>query len=99
MTIEFDGEHAEDAIAWRHYLPRNPELAFEDHRTSAFIAGPLSDWGYEVKTGLLATRGDGRSPGIGIRADLAAQPGKEITGAAHASRVASCTPAAPANSE
>ncbi len=99
MTIEFDGEHAEDAIAWRHYLPRNSERAFEDHRTSAFIAGLLSGWGYEAKTGLLTTRGDGRNPGIGIRADLAALPGEEITGADHASRVAGCTPAAPANSE
>ncbi len=92
MTVRFDSAHIDEAIAWRHDLHRHPELAFEEHRTSEFIARLLTDWGYRVKTGLagtgvVATLGDGSGPSLGIRADIDALPIHELTGVAHASTV------------
>ena len=46
---------ADAAIAIRHDLHRHPELAFEEHRTSARVAELLQQWGYEVTTGLGGT--------------------------------------------
>ena len=46
---------AEATIAIRHDLHRHPELAFEEHRTSARVAELLQQWGYEVTTGLGGT--------------------------------------------
>ena len=37
---------ADEAIAIRHDLHRHPELAFEEHRTSARVAELLQQWGY-----------------------------------------------------
>ena len=46
---------AEATIAIRHDLHQHPELAFEEHRTSARVAELLQQWGYEVTTGLGGT--------------------------------------------
>lgn len=80
------------AIALRHDFHRHPELAFEEHRTSARIAGLLSDWGFEVATGIGGTgvvatlrRGDGERR-LGIRADFDALPITEDSGLAYASQ-------------
>lgn len=85
-------EFAEQAIAIRHDLHQHPELAFEEHRTSARIAGLLSDWGYDVATGVGGTgvvgtlrRGDG-GRSLGLRADFDALPISEESGLAYASR-------------
>ncbi len=67
-------------IALRRDLHRHPELAFEEHRTSALVAARLQDWGYELSTGLggtgvVGTLRRGRSPrAIGLRADMDALP-------------------------
>jgi hypothetical protein len=49
--------HAE-MTAWRHDLHAHPELGFEEHRTSEFVAGKLAEFGCEVhrhigKTGVV----------------------------------------------
>ncbi len=82
----------EQAIALRHDFHRHPELAFEEHRTSARIAGLLSDWGFDVATGVGGTgvvatlkRGGGTRR-IGIRADFDALPITEDSGLAYASQ-------------
>jgi amidohydrolase len=68
--------------AWRHELHAHPETAFEEHRTSAFVAGKLASFGLEVQRGLAGTgvigvlrNGDG--PMIGLRADMDALPIEE----------------------
>ena len=48
---EFHG----DMMAWRRNLHRHPETAFEERRTSDFVAGKLSEWGIEVHRGLAET--------------------------------------------
>jgi hippurate hydrolase len=81
----------EDVIGWRHHLHRNPELAFEERETAAFIAQRLGEWGLSVKTGIAGTgvvgtltRGTS-SRAIGIRADIDALPIEETSGVPHRS--------------
>lgn len=80
-----------EIIALRHDLHRHPELAFQEHRTSGIVAALLSDWGYDVTTGIAGTgivatlvRGNGLKR-IGIRADMDALPILETTGLEYAS--------------
>ncbi len=63
-------------MAWRHHLHAHPESAFEEVKTSAFIAQQLEQMGIEVhrnlgKTGLVGVLkcGEGKDV-IGIRADI-----------------------------
>lgn len=70
----------------------NPEVAFEEHETAAFIAGKLAEWGYEVETGIARTgvvgsltKGAGNRA-IGIRADIDALPISESSSADWRSR-------------
>ena len=79
-------------IALRRDIHQHPELAFEEHRTSALVADKLRGWGYAVTTGLGGTgvvgqlvRGEGTAR-IGLRADMDALPITEATGAAWASQ-------------
>jgi hippurate hydrolase len=62
---------------WRRDLHAHPETAFEEHRTSDFIAGKLEEFGIEVVRGLAGTglvgvlKSNGRSgKAIGLRADM-----------------------------
>jgi hippurate hydrolase len=85
-------EARQDAfIALRRDLHRHPELAFQEHRTSARVAELLSGWGYEVSTGIAGTgvvgslrRGQGARR-LGLRADMDALPIEEETGLPYAS--------------
>lgn len=86
--------YAQELVGIRRYLHQHPELAFEEHGTSDFIAGKLEEWGYVVTrgiggTGLVGslTLGTGARR-LGLRADMDALPMQEATGAAHASCVA-----------
>jgi hippurate hydrolase len=82
-----------EIIALRHDLHQNPELAFQEKRTSNLVAAQLASFGYEVEhgiagTGVVATLKKGRGTrSIGLRADMDALPIQETTGLAHASRV------------
>ncbi|GHC71964.1 M20 aminoacylase family protein [Limoniibacter endophyticus] len=85
-------DEIEEAIKWRHHLHEHPELAFEEDQTSQFIAGQLSNWGYEVKrgygkTGVVASLHRGSSEkSLAIRADMDALPILEESGVAYASK-------------
>jgi len=75
-------------IQLRRDIHAHPELAFEEHRTSALVAHKLRGWGYEVTTGLGRTgvvgtlrRGQGQRA-LGIRADMDALPIVEASGRA-----------------
>jgi hippurate hydrolase len=85
-------ERVGEFIRLRRDIHANPEIAFEEHRTSALVAQKLRDWGYEVTTGLgrtgvVGTLRRGQGPRrIGIRADMDALPILESGVAAWASR-------------
>ncbi len=79
--------HAPTLQAWRRDLHAHPETAFEEVRTSAFVAETLASFGVTVHRGLGGTGLvgviEGASPGptIGLRADMDALPMDEETGA------------------
>ena len=79
-------------IAIRHDLHENPELCFEEHRTSAIVAHELNRLGFTVTTGIAGTgvigsltAGQGNRA-IAVRADMDALPIPETTGLPYASR-------------
>jgi amidohydrolase len=85
-----------EITAWRRRLHENPEILFETHQTSAFVAEKLAAFGCdEVTTGIGRTgvvgvirgRTDRSGRVIGLRADMDALPIHEQTGLAHASKV------------
>jgi amidohydrolase len=87
-----------DIQAWRRDIHAHPELLYDVHRTAAFVAERLREFGCdEVATGLGRTgvvgvikgrRPAGRSDirVIGLRADMDALPIEEATHLAYASR-------------
>ncbi len=83
-----------EMTAWRHDLHENPELGFQEVRTSGIVAAKLREFGCdEVITGIAKTgvvgviRGNGASDrAIGFRADMDALPIEEATGKPYASR-------------
>ncbi len=84
-----------EITAWRHDLHENPEILFETHRTSAFVAEQLRAFGCDdVVTGLGRTgvvgviKGRETTSGrvIGLRADMDALPIHEATGLPYASK-------------
>lgn len=80
-----------EAIVWRRHLHERPELAYNEHQTSEFIASQLAQFGLSVHRGLAGTgvvgtltRGTSRRA-IAIRADMDALRIQEQTGVSHAS--------------
>jgi hippurate hydrolase len=68
-----------DMTAWRQDLHVHPELGFEEHRISDFVAGKLAEFGCEVhrnirKTGVVGVLRTGNGPSIVLRADMDALP-------------------------
>lgn len=90
-SITFSNEEIEDAVTWRRALHRIPEIAYEEHDTSAFVAARLKEFGLEVRTGLGGTgvvgtlRRGTSSRVIGLRADMDALAIEEASGVAYAS--------------
>ena len=86
-------EFHEEITAWRRDIHAHPETAFEEQRTSDFVAEKLSGWGIEVHRGLATTgvvgtlKGQGENGrAIGLRADLDALHIQELNDFAHRSR-------------
>lgn len=84
--------YLDDIIAFRRDLHQNPELAFQEKRTSNLVVSHLASYGYQVfhgiaGTGIVATlkKGEG-SRIIGLRADMDALPITEATSLDYASR-------------
>jgi amidohydrolase len=86
-----------DIQAWRRDIHEHPELLYDVHRTAAFVAERLREFGCdEVVTGLGRTGVvgviKGKQPGngdvrvIGLRADMDALPVEEATGLPYASK-------------
>ena len=80
MTLIKDIENFHDEMTiWRRDIHQHPELAFEETRTSDFVAEKLKEFGLEInrglaKTGVVGTIRNGDGPSIGLRADLDALP-------------------------
>jgi hippurate hydrolase len=79
-------------VAIRHDLHENPELCFEEHRTSAIVAHELNQLGFNVTTGIAGTGvvgslkvGQGNRA-VAVRADMDALPIPETTGLPYASK-------------
>ncbi|CAM5789795.1 M20 aminoacylase family protein [Castellaniella caeni] len=91
-TLALVEQYADTFVKLRQDIHRQPELAFQEQRTSQLVADRLESWGYAVERGLGGTgvvgqlrRGD--SPRrLGLRADMDALPIEEATGLAYASR-------------
>jgi amidohydrolase len=87
-----------DIQAWRRDIHQHPELLYDVHRTAAFVADRLREFGCdEVATGLGLTgvvgvikgrkpAGKGDVRGIGLRADMDALPIEEETDLPYASK-------------
>ena len=80
---------------WRHYIHENPEIAYEEHNTSDFIAAKLTEFNIEVHRGLGGTgivgvihgKDNGASKkSLGIRADIDALPMTEKTNLSYSSK-------------
>lgn len=83
------GLHAE-MTSWRRHLHANPETAFEEHDTAAFVAERLRSFGLAVDrglagTGVVGTLSVGHGPAIALRADMDALPIQEENEFAHRS--------------
>ena len=80
MTLIKDIENFHDEMTiWRRDIHQHPELAFEETRTSDFVAEKLKEFGIETHRGLAITGvvgkiKNGEGPSIGLRADLDALP-------------------------
>ncbi|WP_328216474.1 hypothetical protein [Ureibacillus terrenus] len=86
-------EHSfDDVVKWRRHLHQHPELSFEEHETSKFIAEKLEDFGLTVQrnvggTGLVA-KIEGGQPGktVAFRADFDALPIQDLKKVSYASK-------------
>lgn len=85
----------EEMTAWRRYLHSIPELGRECHKTAAFVAERLREFGVDeihegfATTGIVAIiNGHGDGPTIGLRADMDALPMQETADLDYASTVA-----------
>jgi amidohydrolase len=81
-------ELSEEIAVWRRHLHENPELGYEEHQTSAFVAKQLKEFGVDEivigmgKTGVVAViKGHKNTSNrvIGLRADMDALPIHEAT--------------------
>jgi amidohydrolase len=93
-VIERIQSYADELTAIRRDIHANPEIGFEEVRTSGIIADKLASWGIEVhrgigKTGVIGIlkgkKGDGRM--IGLRADMDALPMEETTNLPYRSKI------------
>ena len=88
-------ELQDEVTEWRRHIHRHPELGYQEHQTSAFVAEKLRGFGCdEVVTGMGKTgvvgiirgsRGNGLT--IGLRADMDALPITELSGKPYSSSV------------
>src|SRR5262249_21744751 len=58
-----------EMTAWRQDLHAHPELGFEEHRTSEFVAGKLAEFGGEVHRNIGKTGVFGCGPATAHRSD------------------------------
>ena len=74
-----DDDMSDQLTTWRRHLHAHPELGFQEHETTAFIADLLQQWDVPFErplaTGLVASiRGKRPGPTIAVRCDIDALP-------------------------
>ncbi len=81
-----------EMTAWRQHLHTIPELGLECHKTAAFVAERLREFGVDAvhegiaQTGIVAViEGRGAGPTIGLRADMDGLPITEDSGVSYSS--------------
>ncbi|MEO0439173.1 MAG: M20/M25/M40 family metallo-hydrolase, partial [Pseudomonadota bacterium] len=79
-----------DALAYYKHLHANPELSFQESKTSKMLADTLEQAGYEVTRsvgghGVVALLRNGEGPTVLMRADMDALPVAEQTDLSYAS--------------
>lgn len=78
--IETLEKNRQEIEGWFEHMHRHPELSMQEGETAKYIADVVSQWGYEVETGLgkhgiVASLKVGNSEkSIGLRADFDALP-------------------------
>jgi hippurate hydrolase len=94
MTVTELANDLRDEVAdWRHEIHAHPETAFEEVKTSDFVAAKLESFGLDVhrglgKTGVVGTLKLGNSDrAIGLRADMDALDLEELTNLPYRSKV------------
>jgi amidohydrolase len=80
----------DELVAWRRHLHRHPEVSFQEHQTTAYLAAEVERMGLtpirRTPTGLwLDIDGGAEGPLVLVRADIDALPVREATGLAFAS--------------
>ena len=90
--IEKINQLHEEMTAWRRDIHSYPEIAFEETRTSDFVAEKLESFGIQVyrglaKTGVVGTLGNGSGGSVGLRADMDALEMEEESGLEYASKI------------
>ena len=90
--IEAIEHQQEELTRWRRDIHAHPELGFEEHRTSEFVATKLEEFGVQVHRGIGGTgvvgvlRVGNETKSIGLRADMDALPILEENTFDHRSR-------------
>lgn len=81
-----------DIVSLRHHIHQHPELQYEEELTAALVAKTLTEYGYQVTTGIgetgVTTILDSGKPGktVALRADMDALPLNELTDLAYKSQ-------------
>lgn len=74
----------ETVVEHRRHIHRHPELAFEEHRTAAYVEEVLDSLGIEHRrlagTGVIGVLRGGDAGAVGLRADMDALPVPEAPG-------------------
>jgi amidohydrolase len=92
IVPEIEAIHKE-MTEWRHTIHMHPETAFEEYKTSDFVAEKLESFGLEVhrglaKTGVVGTLKSGSgNRAIGLRADMDALDLQELNEFSHRSQI------------
>lgn len=85
-------QQQDELTRWRRDIHAHPELGFEEHRTSEFVATKLEEFGVQVHRGIGGTgvvgvlRVGNETKSIGLRADMDALPILEENTFDHRSR-------------